>query len=91
MSGKRGRLKVVFDILNAISSNKNKIKPTPLLRYSNLSSQLFNRYIKELTEKKLLKVVNDAKGRKHFALTEKGYRYVEKYSSIVSFMNEFDM
>ena len=34
---KRDRLEVIFDILKIIRDHQNSIKPTPLLRYSNLS------------------------------------------------------
>lgn len=88
---KRDRLEVIFDILNVIRSKGNSIKPTPLMRYANLSTQGFNDYIDELKSKNLVKEINDKKNRKHLTLTDKGFRYLEKYQAIISFVDEFDL
>ncbi|MEM3126637.1 MAG: winged helix-turn-helix domain-containing protein [Candidatus Woesearchaeota archaeon] len=64
---------------------------TPLLRFSNLSSQRFELYINELTEKKFIEEKADKKGRKTISLTEKGFRFLEKYKSILGFIQEFDL
>jgi predicted transcriptional regulator len=88
---KRDRLRVIRDILEVIKSNRNSIRPTPLLRYSNLSSQRFNGYIGELLEKKFIEEGVDKAGRKFFALTEKGLRYLEKYIVITGFIEDFDL
>ena len=50
MVQKRSRLELIYDILDVIRS-KGKggvIKPTPLLRFANLSTQRFEKYVKEL-------------------------------------------
>jgi len=91
MAQKRDRLEVIKDILLVIQSNKNQIKPTPLIRYSNLSSQRFTEYISELLQKKFIEEKKDKKGRKFYSLTEKGARYLEKYSVIKSFIKDFDL
>lgn len=91
MSKKRDRLEVVKDILEIIREKNNSIKPTPLLRYSNLSSQRFNEYYKELLDKSLVKEITDKKDRKHITLTDKGFRYLEKYKAIKEFVDEFNL
>jgi predicted transcriptional regulator len=91
MAQKRDRLELIRDILQVIQSNKNEIKPTPLLRYSNLSSQRFAEYITELKEKQFVQEKRDKKGRKYFSLTEKGSRYLEKYNTIKRFIEDFDL
>lgn len=91
MATKRDRLQVIKDILQVIQSNKNEIKPTPLLRYSNLSSQRFTGYMSELREKEFIKEKKGKKGHKFFSLTEKGMRYLEKYNIITGFINDFDL
>ncbi|MCA9478534.1 MAG: hypothetical protein KC535_05290 [Nanoarchaeota archaeon] len=88
---KRDRLEVIHDILRIISEKNNSIKPTPLLRYSNLSSQRFQEYVLELTEKDLIREVLDKKERKYFTLTDKGFRYLEKYKTIRGFISEFEL
>ncbi|MCK5624813.1 winged helix DNA-binding protein [Candidatus Pacearchaeota archaeon] len=91
MSKKRDRLKVIYDILNIIKQNKNSIKPTPLLRYSNLSSQGFSEYFRELKERGLIKEINDKKLKKFITLTDKGFQYLEKYKVISGFIDEFEL
>ena len=91
MSKKRDRLKVIYDILNIIKQNKNSIKPTPLLRYSNLSSQSFSEYFKELKQRELIKEVEDKKTKRFITLTDKGFQYIEKYKVISGFIEEFEL
>lgn len=91
MSKKRDRLEVIFDILKIVSDNDNSIKPTPLLRQSNLSSSSFGEYLKELIDKELVKELTDKKGRKFITLTDKGFQYISKYDFIKGFISEFDL
>jgi predicted transcriptional regulator len=88
---KRERLEVIYDILKVIWENHNSIKPTPLLRLSNLSSQRFIEYLKELLEKDLIKEIRDKKGRKFYTLTDKGFQYLEKYQIIKGFVDDFGL
>lgn len=69
MNKKRDRLEVIYDILKVIQDKNNSIKPTPLLRYSNLSSQRFNEYYKELIEKRLIREGTDKKDRNRSKIT----------------------
>ena len=89
MTKKRDRLEVIHDILKVVRDRNNSIRPTPLLRYSNLSSQRFADYFSELIEKGFIKEVPDKKGRKFITLTDKGFRYLERYQSITNFIDEF--
>jgi predicted transcriptional regulator len=88
---KRDRLAVIFDILKIISDNHNTIKPTPLLRFSNLSSNSFAEYYEELLEKGLIKEIIDNKKKKYLTLTDKGFKYLEKYQLILGFISEFEL
>ena len=91
MNRKRDRLEVVSDILKIIRSNHNSIRPTPLLRYSNLSSQSFSEYYRELMEKGFITEVADKNGRKYVTLTDKGFKFLEKYRLIMGFIDEFEL
>lgn len=91
MAKKRERLEVIYDILNIIREKNNSIKPTPLLRLSNLSSQRFGEYMTELFEKELIKELKNTKGRKYLSLSDKGFKYLEKYQVIVGFIDEFEL
>ena len=91
MAKKRDRLEVIYDMLDLVRKNNNSIKPTPLLRKSNLSTQSFNEYITELQDKGFLKEISDAKGKKFYSLSDKGFHYLEKYKAIIGFIDEFDL
>ena len=91
MIRKRDRLEVVYDILNIIKNNKNSIKPTPLLRHSNLSSQSFSEYYNDLLNKGLIREILDKKGKKFITLTDKGFVFLEKYKLILGFIDEFEL
>ncbi|PIZ51641.1 hypothetical protein COY27_02910 [Candidatus Woesearchaeota archaeon CG_4_10_14_0_2_um_filter_33_13] len=91
MNKKRDRLEVIYDILKTISENHNSIKPTPLLRYSNLSSNSFAEYFRDLKSKSLIKEIVDQKGSKYITLTDKGFKYLAKYQLIKGFINEFEL
>jgi len=91
MNKKRDKLSVIFDILKIINEHHNSIKPTPLLRYSKLSSSNFSGYYNELIAKGLIKEIKDHNGRKYITLTDKGFKYLEKYKLILGFINEFEL
>ena len=58
---KRTKLEIIRDILNIIK-NSHKIKPTPLLRQSNISSVRFKEYFSELMEKEFVEEIGNKKG-----------------------------
>lgn len=87
---KRGKLEIIRDILRIIKDNHNKIKPTPLLRKSNLSFERFSEYQKEIIEKSFMKEITDG-NNKYLVLTEKGFRFIEKYKTIIDFIEEFKL
>ena len=88
---KRERLEVIRDILKIIKDKHNSIRKTPLLRFSNLSTQRFNEYYKELLEKKFIIETPDKKERIFVSLTNKGRNYLEKYNLIVKFIEDFGL
>jgi predicted transcriptional regulator len=91
MIRKRGRLDVINDILRIIRDHHNSIKPTPLLRYSNLSSQGFAEYYAELIQKGFIKEMTGSDGRKFITLTDKGFGFLDKYRLIRGFIDEFEL
>ncbi len=88
---KRERLEIIYDIIKIINDNHNSIRPTRLLRQSNLSSKSFSDYFNELREKELIKEIYDKKGRKYITLTDNGFKYLEKYAVIKGFVDEFNL
>jgi predicted transcriptional regulator len=91
MQKKRDRLEIIYSILKIIHDNKNSIRITPLLRFSNISSQSFSDYYKELIEKQMIREEPDRKGKKYISLTDKGFNFLEKYKLILGFIDEFDL
>ena len=87
---RRGRLEVIHNILLIIKENRNSIKPTPLLRKSNLSSERFQEYFSELLEKGFVREIGGPEG-KLITLTDKGFNYLEKYLSMISFIEDFGL
>ena len=91
MNKKRDRLEVIYDFLKIIQDQHNSVKPTPLLRQSNLSSQSFVEYYKEMISKGFIKEIKDKKGKKYITLTDKGFEYLHKYKMILGFIDEFEL
>lgn len=89
MPKKRNRLEIIHDILEIIRSHDNSIKPTPLLRYSNMSTHGFGEYYNELLNKEFVREEHDKKGRKFITLTDKGFDFLRKYRSIIGIIEEF--
>lgn len=87
---KRNRLEIIRDILKIVQEHKNSIKPTPLLRHSNISSAKFKEYFSELLRKEFIKEINTNDG-KRITLTDKGFQYLEKYKTIIGFIEEFEL
>jgi predicted transcriptional regulator len=90
MVKKRGKLEVIYDILNLIKKNQNSIRFTPLLRHANLSTKRFREYLSELLEKGFVREVNTEKG-KVITLTDRGFNYIERYRAITSFIEDFSL
>ena len=88
---KRGKLEIMRDTLKIIQENRNSIRPTPLLRKVGLSSSGFKEYYIALLEKGLIKEIEDKKMDKQIILTEKGFRFLEKYKTIIEFIEEFEL
>jgi len=88
---KRGKLEIMRDILQIVEQNKNWIRQTPLLRKSKLSSQSFKDYYTEILERGLIKEITNNKKEKYITLTEKGFRFLEKYKTIIDFIDEFEL
>ena len=90
MSKKRGRLQIIYDILNVIKEKNEKIKPTNILYKSNLSNQMFTEYMNELLQKEFI-IENKIKTGKTYSLTQKGFEYLNKYRIIIEFTESFGL
>jgi predicted transcriptional regulator len=88
---KRERLEIIKDILRVIQENRNSIRQTPLIRKSNMSTSKFKEYFNELLEKGFVKEIKGDLGEKIVTLTQKGFEFLEKYKTIVNFIEEFEL
>ena len=91
MAKKRDRLEIIYQMLKLIQEHHNSIRPTPLLRYTNISSQSFSEYYNELIEKGFIREVQEKGNRNYVTLTDKGFKYLEKYQYILGFIDEFEL
>lgn len=87
---KRGKLEIIKDILTIVQQSRNLIKPTPLLRQSNLSSARFKEYFGEILEKGFAKEI-ETKDGKRISITDKGLKFIERYKTIIDFIDEFEL
>jgi len=86
---KRSKIEIIRDILLTIQQNQNKIAPTKLMRFSNLSFQMFQEYLEELEQKEFVNIDNINNKRSFYSLTEKGQQFLDKYKEFNSFLEEF--
>ena len=90
MKPKRDRLEIFHDMLIAINEKNGKIKPTHLMYKSNLSHTMLNEYILELIKRKFIQEIETVDG-KSYTITRAGLEYIEKYSSIIKFVDSFGL
>jgi len=90
MNKKRDRLQIVHDILKAVQDKNGRIKPTHILYKSNLSHQMLDEYLGELLSKGFL-IENSTKTGKTYSITQKGFEYLQKYRTIVDFIESFGL
>lgn len=87
---KRGRLEIIFDLLNATAEKGGSIKPTHLLYKSNLSHKKMKEYVEELIKKELIEA-KKKDGKNIFAITEKGTEFVNEFRRIKSLSEGFGL
>lgn len=86
---KRGKLEIYRDILRIVNE-RVQIKTTPLLRKSNLSSTNFQEYYKDMLKKEMIREFK-TDTEKLVRITERGKLFLEKYNTIINFIEEFDL
>lgn len=94
MGKRRSKIDIVYDILSAIQNKGGVIKPTHLLYKANLSYNLLNQYLKELSNKGLVveESDNDKKNPKRvIRLTDKGFEFLKQYNVMKEFQESFGL
>lgn len=90
MKQKRERLEIIHDILSVVRNNRNKVKPTHLLYKSNLSHKMMTEYLEYLMQKNFIVSFHEGKNT-FYSLTDRGFEYLEKYSTVVRFIESFGL
>lgn len=90
MKIKRERLQIIHDILKVIQGRNGKIKPTYIMYKANLSHQMLDKYLRYIISNGFIKETKSGKG-KTYALTQKGFDYLNKYEVIISFVDSFGL
>jgi len=90
MSQRRVKIEIINDILISIQQKGGKIKPTHLLYKSNLSYNKMKEYLNELIQKKMIKEI-DLKGKKGYAITEEGLKFLSEFKKIKEFTDSFGL
>nr|AQS32623.1 hypothetical protein [uncultured archaeon] len=91
MSGKRGRIAIMNDMLEIIRNKNNKAKPTNIMYKANLSHEMLIEYITELMQKKFIIETKDKEGRRTYSLTDKGYKFLTDYKQMQGFLASYDL
>lgn len=74
---RRGKLELYADILRAV---KDKSRKTHIVYDANLNFKRCEEYLKELKENGLVEI--EAHSPLQWDITDRGYRYLEKYEEI---------
>lgn len=90
MSSRRTKIEIIHDILSAIQKKGGKIKPTHLLYKSNLSYKKMLEYVGELIKKEMVGE-EEVKGKKMYAITDKGNDYIQEFKKIKEFSDSFGL
>jgi predicted transcriptional regulator len=85
---RRSRIDIICAILSALENGA--LKPTPLMYKSNLSHELFVKYVQELETAGLIKKTGMKTGITYM-LTEQGIRYVQEYHRFLKFSSSFGL
>ncbi len=91
MKKKREKIEIIHSILETIRDNRNYCKPTHILYKSNLSYKMLKQYLNELIDKGFVTEEYDKKRKKSYSLTSKGFKFLEDYDIIKSFMESYGL
>ncbi len=88
---RRTNLDIVHDILLAMRNKGEPIVPTHLLYKANLPHDRLKGYLKDLLEKRFISEIADRKGKRKYALTDEGYRFLQAFSQMREFTRSFGL
>lgn len=89
MKRKRNKLEMIRDILIIIKNNR-KIRITPLIYKSNLSSNSIKPYIEDLLKNKMIEQF-EVEGNNYFRITKNGEDFITEFSKMKIFAESFGL
>lgn len=88
MTERRSKLEIIGDMLKSIQAKGGAIKPTHLLYKSNLSHERMKLYVDELKLKGLIEE-KEEKGKRLFAITDKGFDFLSSFRKVKELEDAF--
>lgn len=85
---RRSRLDVIYSFLLTLEGGA--MKPTPLMYKTNLSHELFIKYLSELESAGLIMKINSKNSTK-YTLTNDGVLYLKEYRQFLKFSASFGL
>lgn len=91
MGGKRDKLTIMVDMLEIVRNKNDKAKPTNIMYKANLSHEMLLEYVAELIKRELINENKDKDGKRTYALTDKGYKFLADYKQMKGFLISYDL
>lgn len=79
---RRNRSEIIHDMLDSLSKNRGRLKPTRLLYKANLSHAQMKDYVEELERKNLIRLVQEKKAQ-YYEITDEGYKFLHELNRIL--------
>lgn len=89
MNKKRTKLEVIRDVLNVLKEHGN-VKITHLIYKSNLSYVIIKEYIKELTERGMMKPIKQEE-KSFYTITPRGLQFLKEFEKIKIFTEAYGL
>ena len=91
MNQKRDRVGIIHDILLLVRSKEGEAGPTAIMYRANLSHQMLTEYINEMITKEFLTEQIDKRGKRTYAITDKGHAFIKDYQTIRKFFDAYGL
>jgi predicted transcriptional regulator len=88
MVKRRSHLETKYDILRAIQSEGEVVRPTHVMYKANISWAEMKKFLKELEDQSLIKSIENQRDQKKIALTSKGIECVGVIQNAKSMLGE---
>ncbi|MCX6803067.1 MAG: hypothetical protein NTY48_00680 [Candidatus Diapherotrites archaeon] len=91
MNTKRDKVSIIHDILLFIRSKDGEAGPTHIMYKANLSHQMLTDYINEMIQKEFIVEKLDKRGKRTYAVADKGHGFIKDYQQIKKFFDSYGL